>query len=191
MGEVETVLAQHHGYNYTGDDRVHTLGDKGELESTTAGVVNNTRVTGRIEPPYEDGTAIPPPWGYGDEFEMAAVPLALRNLADRIATCGKYELGPLRDITINGRGKSFFQLDPHLDPAADGPDVFIISMGSSVVLVQYCDPNDLNDLTPSPSLSPHPYTLTVALTIIRTLSLTLCLTHTRTLRPSPRLTMCS
>ena len=54
MGEVETVLAQHHGYNYTGDDRVHTLGDKGELESTTAGVVNNTRVTGRIEPPYEE-----------------------------------------------------------------------------------------------------------------------------------------
>ena len=26
------------------------------------------------------------------------------------------------------------QLDPHLDPAADGPDVFILGLGSSAVL---------------------------------------------------------
>jgi hypothetical protein len=131
--EVE-AKALRHGYGYVGDNKVHTLGLDGKLERF-GGVVNNTRVTGRLEKPYEDGAAEPPPWGYGDAFDMAEVPPSIRQLADRIATCGDYELGPLRDVTINGRRNSFFQLDPHIDPADDGPDVFILSMGSSVVTV--------------------------------------------------------
>ena len=34
------------------------------------------------------------------------------------------------------------QLDPHLDPAADGPDVFILGLGSSAVLT-FTPPDDV------------------------------------------------
>jgi hypothetical protein len=131
--EMESASASH-GYQYDGDQRVHTLGRDGGIESTMARVVNNTRVTGRLERPYADGTATPPSWGYGDAFDRSAVPPTMLSLAERIVSCGHYDVGPLRDITINGRSNSFFQLDPHVDPAADGMDVFILSALSSCVL---------------------------------------------------------
>lgn len=132
VSEMEAASASH-GYDYQGDQRVHALGLDGGIESTMDRMVNNTRVTGRPEQPYVDGIATAPPWGYGDEFDESAVPPSMLSLAARIASCGHYDVGPLRDITINGRSDAFFQLDPHLDPEADGPDVFILSMLSSCV----------------------------------------------------------
>jgi len=42
--------------------------------------------------------------------------------------------GPVRDITVNYRSHSFFRLDPHVDPAEDGNNVFILGLLSDVVL---------------------------------------------------------
>ena len=58
----------------------------------------------------------------------------MRLLADRIATCGDFRLGALRDVTINLRDHYFFRLDPHLDPSADGANVFIIGFCSPTVI---------------------------------------------------------
>ena len=55
-------------------------------------------------------------------------------LAAKVATCGAFCVGPARDLTINIRDNSFFQLDPHVDPMDDGPDVFILGLESSVVV---------------------------------------------------------
>ena len=43
-------------------------------------------------------------------------------------------LGPLRDVTSNRRRDGYFRLDPHLDPAADGPNVCIVGLLSDTVL---------------------------------------------------------
>ncbi len=43
-------------------------------------------------------------------------------------------LGPLRDVTINHRQHAFLRLDPHLDPAGDGENVFILGLDSDTVL---------------------------------------------------------
>ena len=103
------------------------------VEATLDGVVNNVRVTGRIERPDIDQKI--PPWGYGDDFDVSALPPAIGNLADKIANCGHFAMvGRARDVTINLRDQSFFQLDPHCDPPSDGPDVFILGLESSVVL---------------------------------------------------------
>ena len=122
-----------YGYPYDGDTRAHLLSaGSGDVEATLDDVVNNMRVTGRLERPDLPHTV--PPWGYGDSFDASALPPALAQLAQRIATCGAFRVGPPRDVTINVREHSFFQLDPHLDPVADGPDVFILGLESSVVL---------------------------------------------------------
>eukprot|EP00316_Scyphosphaera_apsteinii_P005301 CAMPEP_0119302610 /NCGR_PEP_ID=MMETSP1333-20130426/4181_1 /TAXON_ID=418940 /ORGANISM="Scyphosphaera apsteinii, Strain RCC1455" /LENGTH=262 /DNA_ID=CAMNT_0007305015 /DNA_START=22 /DNA_END=807 /DNA_ORIENTATION=+ len=117
------------GYEYDGDRRAHTLGANGKVTST-ADLVNNIRVTGR---PEKSGQLIPP-WGYGNSFEEGALPPGILTLVHRIRGCGLYMLGPLRDVTINQRTHSFFQLDPHVDPIDDGPDVFVLNLLSSVVI---------------------------------------------------------
>ena len=114
------------------------LDDKGKVAKTEHRV-NNIRVTGRSEKP--DVQKIPP-WNYGDEFDTASLSPALAQLAEKIATCGHFAVGPARDATINIRENSFFQLDPHVDPADDGPDVFILGLESSVVLT-FTPPEDL------------------------------------------------
>ena len=134
-----TAAAQEFGYPYDGDTRVHLLSSDGEQEATLDGVVNNVRVTGRQERPSVQKI---PPWGYGDAFDAGALPPALRALAEKIATCGSFSLGAPRDVTINVRDNSFFQLDPHVDPAADGPDVIILGLESSVVL-SFTPPDDV------------------------------------------------
>ena len=127
------AAASEYGYPYEGNTAVHLLdSDSGAVEATLDGVVNNVRVTGRIERPDIDQKI--PPWGYGDDFDASALPPAIGNLADKIANCGHFHVGPPRDVTINLRDQSFFQLDPHCDPPSDGPDVFILGLESSVVL---------------------------------------------------------
>jgi hypothetical protein len=138
-------MAQRYGYAYGGDTRIHTINsDTGAIESTLDNVVNNLRVTGRLERPdlIERGELDMPPWGYGDEFDQAAMPPRLSAVASRISTCGLFAVGAVRDLTINGRDHAFFQLDPHVDPASDGPDVFILSLLSSVVLT-FTPPDEL------------------------------------------------
>ena len=120
-----------YGYSYSGDRRVHTVDADGAVSSETLDLVNNLRVTGRPERPDRP----PAPWGYGANFDESFIfGTSFGALADRIRSCGAYKLGPLRDITVNQRSHSFFQLDPHLDPPEDGPDVFILSLLSSAVL---------------------------------------------------------
>lgn len=121
------------GYPYDGDARAHLLAHdgSGEVETTIDNVVNNVRVTGRVERPDVQKL---PKWGYGDGFDKSALPPTMAMLAERIATCGNFRVGKPRDVTINSREHSFFQLDPHVDPESDGPDVFILGLESSVVL---------------------------------------------------------
>ena len=131
--EIEAASATF-GYPYEGDTRAHLLSSgSGDVEETLDNMVNNMRVTGRLERP-DLGEKVLPPWGYGDMFDASALPPALSQLAHKIATCGHFRVGQQRDVTINVRDNSFFQLDPHVDPALDGPDVFILGLESSVVL---------------------------------------------------------
>ena len=135
------AAATEYGYPYEGNTAVHLLdSDSGAVEATLDGVVNNVRVTGRIERPDIDQKI--PPWGYGDDFDASALPPAIGRLADKIANCGQFHVGPPRDVTINLRDQSFFQLDPHCDPPSDGPDVFILGLESSVVLT-FTPPEDV------------------------------------------------
>ena len=91
--------------------------------------MNAERVTGRFERPDQPLA----PWGHGDEFDVEALPAVLRKLAER-ARASPLALGPLRDVTINRRRDGYFRLDPHLDPAKDGPNVCIVGLLSDTVL---------------------------------------------------------
>eukprot|EP00310_Coccolithus_braarudii_P024740 CAMPEP_0183358032 /NCGR_PEP_ID=MMETSP0164_2-20130417/48008_1 /TAXON_ID=221442 /ORGANISM="Coccolithus pelagicus ssp braarudi, Strain PLY182g" /LENGTH=294 /DNA_ID=CAMNT_0025531825 /DNA_START=1 /DNA_END=885 /DNA_ORIENTATION=+ len=122
-------VAEQYGYAYDGDTRAHVLGADGNVEHT-AELVNNVRVTGRPEKPGEQRL---PPWGYGDDMVEDALPPAIARLVARVRGCGAFSVGALRDVTMNLRAHSYFQLDPHLDPEADGPDVFVLSLLSSAV----------------------------------------------------------
>jgi len=217
--ELEAV-AKAYGYPYDGESRVHLVSTGGEVETTLDGVVNNLRVTGRLERP-DLGQGLPP-WGYGDGFDAMQLPPAIGELAQRIASCGAFAVGPVRDVTVNIRESSFFQarlrmcmhmhmwsvesafvrlrtctrthattramlflclqLDPHLDPAADGPDVFILGLGSSAVLT-FTPPDAVlasmgePPRRRSPSQTPNSsLTRTLARTRARTLARTLAQT---------------
>ena len=104
--ELEAV-AEAYGYPYDGESRVHLVSTGGEVETTLDGVVNNLRVTGRLERP-DLGQGLPP-WGYGDGFDATQLPPAIGELAQRIASCGAFAVGPVRDVTVNIRESSFFQ----------------------------------------------------------------------------------
>ena len=90
--------AELYGYPYDGETRTHTISVDGNIESSSD-LINNVRVTGRLERP--DLPQRLPPWGYGDEFDEAALPSTLASLAARIRWFNPY-LGPLRDVTMNG-----------------------------------------------------------------------------------------
>ena len=104
--ELEAV-AEAYGYPYDGESRVHLVSSGGEVEATLDDVVNNLRVTGRLERP-DLGQGLPP-WGYGDGFDATQLPPAIGDLAQRIASCGAFKVGPVRDVTVNIRDSSFFQ----------------------------------------------------------------------------------
>ncbi len=61
-------------YGYDGDARAFVVDPAdGAIESPAEElVVNNVRVTGR---PKKPGVQRLPPWGYGDDFDEAALPL--------------------------------------------------------------------------------------------------------------------
>lgn len=86
--------------------------------------VDSYRVTGRPEASHQT----PASWGYGDDFKLDMVPTALRRISERIREHSEYNLlaSPLRDITINYRSNAMFKLDPHIDPAKDGGNVFVL-----------------------------------------------------------------
>ena len=93
--------------------------------------VDSFRVTGRPEVSHQTKA----PWGYGDSFHLDHVPVTIRSVADRIKSHPSFDLSQsqLRDITINYRTNSMFKLDPHIDPALDGANVFALGFKSSVV----------------------------------------------------------
>ncbi|KXZ49205.1 hypothetical protein GPECTOR_22g795 [Gonium pectorale] len=91
--------------------------------------VNMLRVTGRPEHTQQRR-----PWGYGDELDESTLPPAIKAAADRIRSLPGLRLGRLRDVTVNYRHSGFLRLDPHVDPAADGENVFILSVDSPAVL---------------------------------------------------------
>lgn len=73
------------------------------------------------------------PWGHGEALRMEALPPPVAQLARRIAGCGAFDVGPLRDLTIEGRDRSLFHHEPRVLPAEDGANVFVVSLLSSVV----------------------------------------------------------
>ncbi|KAF5835226.1 hypothetical protein DUNSADRAFT_7715 [Dunaliella salina] len=92
--------------------------------------VNMLRITGRPESEMQRVA----PWGYGDGFDESKIPPKLAALVSRVRALPGLRLGPLRDITINYRHSGFLRLDPHIDPALDGENVFIIGVDSDTVL---------------------------------------------------------
>jgi len=57
-------------------------------------MVNMQRVTGRDEgAEWIEETQRRAPWGYGSEFDANQLPPTLRLLADRLKTCGEFDLG--------------------------------------------------------------------------------------------------
>ena len=110
-------------------DKAFFEGQMSHLTKSERPFMNAERVTGRFERPDQPLA----PWGYGDDFDADALPDVLRKLAER-ARASPLALGPLRDVTINRRRDGYFRLDPHLDPAADGPNVCIVGLLSDTVL---------------------------------------------------------
>ncbi|CAH0370728.1 unnamed protein product [Pelagomonas calceolata] len=110
-------------------DKAYFEGQMAHLTKSERPFVNAERVTGRFERPDQPLA----PWGHGDEFDVEALPAVLRKLAER-ARASPLALGPLRDVTINRRRDGYFRLDPHLDPAKDGPNVCIVGLLSDTVL---------------------------------------------------------
>ena len=110
-------------------DKAYFEGQMAHLTKSERPYVNAERVTGRFERPDQPLA----PWGHGDDFEVDALPAVLRKLAER-ARASPLALGPLRDVTINRRRDGYFRLDPHLDPAKDGPNVCIVGLLSDTVL---------------------------------------------------------
>ncbi|KAK9760058.1 hypothetical protein K7432_016309 [Basidiobolus ranarum] len=95
--------------------KVFVLNEKGEKENPQD-IVNSYRVTGR--PEQVDGTNMPTaPWGYGDTFDQNRIPSFLKAFAtEKLPETPGLSLGTLRDITLDYRTGSFFQLDPQMDP---------------------------------------------------------------------------
>jgi hypothetical protein len=110
--------ARAYGFDYDGDKRAYMVNPASGAIENTAQWVNNTRVTGRLEKPTEQTL---PPWSYGSAFDEAQLPPCLGALAAKIRGCRGYDVGKLRDVTLNLRHHSFFQLDPHLDPRKPSP----------------------------------------------------------------------
>ena len=110
-------------------DKAFFESQMGHLTKSERPFMNAERVTGRFERPDQPLA----PWGHGDDFDADALPAVLRKLAER-ARASPLALGPLRDVTINRRRDGYFRLDPHLDPAADGPNVCIVGLLSDTVL---------------------------------------------------------
>ena len=110
-------------------DKAFFEGQMSHLTKSERPFMNAERVTGRFERPDQPLA----PWGYGDDFDADALPAVLRKLAER-ARASPLALGPLRDVTINRRRDGYFRLDPHLDPAKDGPNVCIVGLLSDTVL---------------------------------------------------------
>jgi hypothetical protein len=110
-------------------DKAFFEGQMAHLTKSERPFMNAERVTGRFERPDQPLA----PWGHGDDFDADALPAVLRKLAER-ARAAPLALGPLRDVTINRRRDGYFRLDPHLDPAKDGPNVCIVGLLSDTVL---------------------------------------------------------
>jgi len=126
--EVAELIDQF-GFSFAGDNTVlHSVDAQGKILDSK-NHVNATRVTGRPE-----GVAPVAPWGYGSNFDIEKVPSSLRFLVDYIADSPHFAVGKPRDITLNRRENSFFKLDPHTDPVADGENIFIISLLSNSVM---------------------------------------------------------
>ena len=121
-------------------DKAFFEGQMSHLTKSERPFMNAERVTGRFERPDQPLA----PWGHGEDFDAKALPDVLRKLAERARARAspldepwwrpKLALGPLRDVTINRRRDGYFRLDPHLDPAADGPNVCIVGLLSDTVL---------------------------------------------------------
>eukprot|EP00438_Fugacium_kawagutii_P014402 Skav204532 [mRNA] locus=scaffold1211:114626:115384:- [translate_table: standard] len=97
-----------------------------------AGKNRSKRVTGRPES-RGDQVGIEAPWGYGADLDMSQLPQSVHKIVERLRSKG-YQLGPLRDCTINHRTGSFFMIHPHVDPLTDGPNVFVLGILSGAIL---------------------------------------------------------
>ena len=74
-----------------------------------------------------------PPWGHGDDLRVDELPPPVAKLAHLIAGCGAFDVGPLRDLTIEGRDRSLFHHEPRVWPTEGGVNVFVVSLLSSAV----------------------------------------------------------
>eukprot|EP00440_Ansanella_granifera_P012588 gb/GFBE01013680.1/.p1 GENE.gb/GFBE01013680.1/~~gb/GFBE01013680.1/.p1 ORF type:complete len:354 (+),score=80.72 gb/GFBE01013680.1/:1-1062(+) len=131
--ECRELIAKY-GYAFKAEEVQVMHADAGGrvLDEQGAQQAFSRRVTGR--PEMRDGAVGGgAPWGYGAELKLQELPPLLRSLVERVQA-SRFKVGALRDLTINNRTGSFFKIDPHVDPLADGPHVAILGLTSGAVL---------------------------------------------------------
>ena len=62
----------------------------------------------------------------GMGFDQSKLPPSLQEAVAKIEGLEGYPLGPLRDVTVNFRQTVDYQMVPHIDPPADGPNTYDI-----------------------------------------------------------------
>ncbi|CAE8626601.1 unnamed protein product [Polarella glacialis] len=130
------LLMTQYGYSFAAEAvEILRMSAEGEVckESQEGGQrAFSQRVTGR--PEERDGElGKGAPWGYGSRFQVSEVPPTLQKVIRRVQE-SRFEVGAVRDLTINYRTSAFFKIDPHVDPLTDGPHVAIIGLLSGAVL---------------------------------------------------------
>lgn len=102
-----------------------------EEEQEEEEVEDVLRMSGRDEGQSEERLA---PWGYGAHLDRRRLPPTLAEVVERIEGLPGYLLGPLRDVTVNIRQNVDYEMAPHIDPPADGPNTFVLSLQSGAVI---------------------------------------------------------
>lgn len=123
------ALMQEKGFNQINDDlKEKFINEQAYLSS--APEPNHLRLTGRPELTHQPVAD----WGYASDFDRSKLPPNLLKCLEKVEKTRGFKLGKIRDITINYRKDGWHRIDPHIDPLKDGPNNFVISLGSDSVL---------------------------------------------------------
>jgi len=128
VADVEELLVQCGSSSQA--DGLHAEVVDASVRSRAKEEISMIRCTGR---PEADNIK-PAPWSYGAHLDPSKLPDSIRRAAEKIRSLEGYNLGRLRDVSINKRTKGFFFITPHTDPLTDGPHVFVLGLQSAAVL---------------------------------------------------------
>jgi len=126
--ELRTLMTEQ-GFNQINDDLKERFENEQEYLNSKL-EPNHLRLTGRPEMNGQKCAV----WGYANNFDRTKLTPNLRKFLERVEKTRGYKLGKIRDVTINYRKNGWHRIDPHVDPLKDGPNNFVLSLGSDSVL---------------------------------------------------------